>query len=139
MQAEKKKEGEKVVAAEKNFENRVKKFLKEQGCYFIKYWGGAAYTKSGVPDLLVCCNGHFVGIEVKAEKGKPSELQIYNLREIDKAGGYGVLLYPEDFEQFKVFIEYLNKLTIKYAAEWVYKGLKSKWKHFENKFNQRKE
>lgn len=127
------------MAAEKNFENRVKKFLKEQGCYFIKYWGGAAYTKSGVPDLLVCCNGHFVGIEVKADKGKPSELQIYNLREIDKAGGYGVLLYPKDFEKFKAFIEHLNNLSIKYAAEWWYKGLKSEWKHFENKFNQRKE
>ncbi len=127
------------MAAEKNFENRVKKFLKEQECYFIKYWGGASYTKSGVPDLLVCCNGHFIGIEVKAEKGKPSELQIYNLREIDKAGGYGVLLYPKDFEKFKVFIEYLNKPMEKFAADRVYKVMKSEWKHFENKFNQRKE
>ena len=88
------------MAAEKNFENKVKRYLKEQGCYFIKYWGGAAYTKSGVPDLLVCCNGHFVGIEVKAEKGKPSELQIYNLRRIDESGGYAILLYPKDFEKF---------------------------------------
>lgn len=124
------------MAAEKNFENKVKKFLKESGCWFLKYWGGAAYTKSGVPDLLVCCNGHFVGVEVKAERGKPSELQIYNLRKIDEAGGYGILLYPEDFEQFKGFIEHLNKLTIKHAAECVYNSMKSKWKHFENKMNE---
>lgn len=127
------------MAAEKNFENRVKKFLKEQGCYFIKYWGGGTYTKSGISDLIVCCNGHFVGIEVKAEKGKPSELQIYNLREIDKAGGYGILLYPKDFEQFKQFIGYLNKPMMTYAADKVYKVMKSEWKHFENIFNQRKE
>jgi hypothetical protein len=41
------------VAAEKNFENRVKKYLDEYGCWWLKYWGGAAYTKSGIPDLLV--------------------------------------------------------------------------------------
>ena len=122
------------MAAEKNFENKVKRYLKEQGCYFIKYWGGAAYTKSGVPDLLVCCNGHFVGIEVKAEKGKPSELQIYNLRRIDESGGYAILLYPKDFEKFKAFIEHLKKLSVQGAAEYWYKGLKSEWKHFENKF-----
>ena len=43
------------MAAEKNFENRVKKYLDEYGCWWIKYWGGAAYTKSGIPDLLVNC------------------------------------------------------------------------------------
>ena len=41
------------MAAEKNFENRVKKYLDEYGCWWLKYWGGAAYTKSGIPDLLV--------------------------------------------------------------------------------------
>lgn len=43
------------MAAEKNFENKVKKFLKENGCWILKYWGGAAFTRSGIPDLLVCC------------------------------------------------------------------------------------
>lgn len=51
-----------------------------------KYWGGAAYTKSGIPDILSCCNGKFLGIEVKAKNGKPSELQLYNLKKIDEAG-----------------------------------------------------
>lgn len=34
------------MAAEKNFENRVKKYLDEYGCWWLKYWGGAAYTKN---------------------------------------------------------------------------------------------
>ena len=38
------KEGD-VMASEKNFENRVKRFLKDEGCYFIKYWGGGEFTK----------------------------------------------------------------------------------------------
>ena len=44
------------MAAEKNFENKIKGFLKDHGCWFLKYWGGAAYTKSGIPDILACCD-----------------------------------------------------------------------------------
>lgn len=93
------------MAAEKNFENKVKQFLKESGCWFLKYWGGAAYTKSGVPDLLVCCKGRFIGVELKAPNGKPSDLQIYNLRGIDRAGGLAVLLYPKDYDLFKRLVD----------------------------------
>ena len=92
------------MAQEKAFENKVKKFLKENNCYFIKYWAGAAFTKSGVPDVLCCCNGKFLGIELKALNGKASDLQIYNLKKIDEAGGFGILLYPKDFEKFKNLI-----------------------------------
>lgn len=96
------------MAAEKNFENKVKKFLKEKHCWMLKYWGGAAYTKSGIPDLLVCCTGQFIGVELKAPNGKPSDLQLYQLRQIEASGGFGVLLYPKDFELFKQFIEQIQ-------------------------------
>ena len=96
------------VAGEKNFENRVKKYLKEQGCWSLKYWGGAAYTKSGIPDLLVCCGGRFLGIELKAVNGKPSDLQLYNLRRIQAAGGLGCLLYPKHWDLFKQMIEQIQ-------------------------------
>ena len=88
------------MAAEKNFENRVKDFLKEQGCWFLKTWSNGV-QRSGVPDILACYNGYFFGIELKAPKGTPSDLQIYNLLQIDKSGGYAILLYPKDFELFK--------------------------------------
>ena len=57
-----------------------------------------------MPDLLICCNGVFIGAEIKAPKGTPSELQLWNLRKIDESGGFGWLLYPKDFEHFKDFI-----------------------------------
>lgn len=96
------------MASEKNFENRIKKFLKEQGCYFIKYWGGGNFTKSGVPDLLVCCAGRFLGIEVKGENGKPSELQLYHVEQIKKAGGIAMVLYPGQFDDFKRLVKELK-------------------------------
>ena len=100
-------EGE-VMAEEKNFENQVKRFLKDQGCFIIKYWGGGQFTKSGIPDILICCKGHFIGVEVKASKGIPSPVQISTLRDIREAGGYGILLYPKDWDYFRHFIENLK-------------------------------
>ena len=92
------------MAAEKQFENKVKKFLKEEGCWLLKYWAGAAYTKTGIPDLLICCNGYFLGIELKATRGKASELQLWHIDQIKKAGGIAMVLYPKDFDSFKELI-----------------------------------
>lgn len=122
------------MAAEKQFETKVKKFLKTKGCWSLKYWGGASYTKSGIPDLLVCCNGQFLGVELKAPKGRPSDLQIYNLREIDRSGGYAILLYPDDYPIFQQLIQAIQSGD-KTGAESMYLALKVEWKHFENKMN----
>lgn len=113
------------MATEKNFENRIKGFLKEQDCYFIKYWGGGEFTKAGVPDILCCCNGRFIGIEVKAPKGKPSALQIHNLKKIDESGGLGVLLYPKDFDTFKYMIRLIKNDDYLWVHE--YNRLKDRW------------
>jgi Holliday junction resolvase len=104
------------VAAEKNFENRVKKYLDEYGCWWLKYWGGAAYTKSGIPDLLASSDGCFLGIEVKADNGEPSLIQLYHLRKIRESGGYGILLFPKDFEKFKGFNEHKSKSNAWYLS-----------------------
>lgn len=86
---------------EKNFENRIRAFLKTlpNGWHF-KHWGGG-YAKSGIPDLIVCINGKFVAIEVKASDGKASPLQIRNINEINSAGGYAIVAYPEQFDELK--------------------------------------
>ena len=95
------------MAQEKQFENKVKAFLKEQGCWILKTWSNGI-QRSGVPDLLVCCNGHFIGIELKGPRGKPSELQLWNLKKIEEAGGFAWLLYPSGFDNFKNFIDCLK-------------------------------
>lgn len=76
-----------------------------QGAYVIKYWGGGQFTRSGVPDLLVSVNGYFIGVELKATHGRPSPLQLYNLRLIGESGGVGILLYPRGMAHFKSFVE----------------------------------
>ena len=125
------------MGKEKVFETKVKSFLKMNDAYFFKYWGGGNFTKAGVPDIIACVKGRFMGIEVKAPNGKPTELQIHNLKKIDEAGGYGILLYPKDFE---IFMSLIHSITTPYKyghgeddlfyqvmEEEMYKVLKGVW------------
>ncbi|AZK44795.1 VRR-NUC domain-containing protein [Paenibacillus lentus] len=104
------------MASEKLFEKKVEKHLHAIGVYqagtpshrmetdqigwFTKIWGGG-YQKSGIPDLLCCVNGFFVSVELKASKGRPSDLQKMNTARINRSNGIGIVLYPEGFENFK--------------------------------------
>ena len=88
---------------EKQFENKIKKFLKSHGIWFTKVWGGG-YQKAGIPDILACVNGRFVAIEIKGSSGKPTELQKYNIKKINESNGVGIILYPKDFERFEKLI-----------------------------------
>ena len=97
----------KPMSSEKSFETQIKKFLDAEGCWFLKVWGGG-FQKSGIPDLLICCNGYFVAVEVKGDRGRASELQRYHLDQIKKAGGAGLILYPKDFDEFKTLIKKLK-------------------------------
>lgn len=89
------------MADEKRFEEKIKAYLKSINAWEIKYWGGAKFTKSGIPDILSCVNGFFVAIEVKGPNGHPTNLQLYQIREIRKAGGIAFVLYPKQFGKFK--------------------------------------
>lgn len=91
------------MGKEKIFEQKVKNYIAWNNGWCVKYFANG-FTKSGIPDILACVSGVFLGIEVKAENGKPSELQLYTVREIRKAGGIGMILYPDDFETFKELI-----------------------------------
>lgn len=62
--------------------------------------------------MLVCCAGFFLGIELKSEKGKPSELQLWNIEKIKQAGGYAQVLYPDQFEDFKKLIRFLKEYGV---------------------------
>ena len=84
--------------------------LKDNGAYFVKFFANS-YTKSGVPDILACVNGYFVGIEVKAENGHPSDLQIYNVQKIRESGGFSFIVYPSGYDALKKFIEDLKRET----------------------------
>jgi len=76
---------------EKKVKDKVKKILKENGVYFFSPVTGG-YGASGVPDIVGCYRGRFIGIETKAGSGKPTALQEKNLMEISEKGGIAILV-----------------------------------------------
>jgi Holliday junction resolvase len=73
---------------EKQLQYKILKLLRLEKAYSIKQ---IVSNKAGVPDIVFCINGLFGAIEVKGDKGKPSELQLYNINKIKKAGGKAII------------------------------------------------
>lgn len=96
------------MGPEKAFETRVKKFIEDEGGWQVKFFANRM-TKKGIPDILACINGYFVAIEVKAQNGEPSELQIHHCEEIRKAGGFAFVLYPSGYYAFQSFVKNLKR------------------------------
>lgn len=96
------------MAREKIFETRVKKYIESNGGWQVKFFANK-YTKVGIPDILSCINGYFVAVEVKADRGTPSELQLHTIKQIRDAGGFAFVLYPSGYEFFKEFVDDLKK------------------------------
>ena len=74
---------------EQQIQSNIIKYLeKDLGCYVVKI---IKASKSGVPDLICCFKGDFIGIEVKRPStiNNASELQRVNLELINNAGGIG--------------------------------------------------
>lgn len=64
---------------------------------------------SGDPDKILCINGFFIAVELKAnEDSKVSKLQLYKLQKVVDAGGFGLVCYPQNFQKTK---EILIKFT----------------------------
>jgi len=93
-----------ATTPEGKVKDRIKALLKEfepRVYYFMPQMGG--FGKSGVPDIVACANGVFVGIEVKADKSKnpPTALQEKNLNEIWAAGGVSLVIDAHDIETLR--------------------------------------
>lgn len=59
--------------------------------FFWKEHGGM-YGTAGIPDLIVCYKGRFIGLECKVGKNTATALQQQTIQQILKAGGYAVVV-----------------------------------------------
>lgn len=94
-------------------EGKVKKtvnaMLDEFGCWhFMPVSNGMG--RHGIPDILVCLNGHFIAVECKAGKGKTTALQDRELQRIRDAGGHAFVVSDDPDTQLQL-LNFL--LTIK--------------------------
>lgn len=70
-------------------------------CWWIKTHG-SAYQKRGVPDILLCWRGRFVGIEVKQSGQSPTRIQAHTMRMIREAGGLAFVARSVDDVQREI-------------------------------------
>ena len=69
---------------------------------------GTGFGNAGVPDFLVCVNGRFIGIECKANGGTPTTLQLKNLANIRKAGGFAFVIDENNVDNLRNLLENLH-------------------------------
>lgn len=76
--------------------NCVKQLKALGAYYFYPVTGG--FGTSGVPDIIACYKGLFFGIECKAGKNKPTELQALNLTKIHDAQGLALVINENNMD-----------------------------------------
>lgn len=107
------------MGPEKRFETKVKNYLSNIGIYAlgterqkmvnfpIGYYEkrfANRNTKRGLPDMHVCIKGISIELELKADNGKPSDLQIKMCQQIRESGGHAYIVYPSAFDQLQEII-----------------------------------
>ena len=95
---------------ESKVKDKIKKILKEHSVYYAMPMG-TGYGSSGVPDFLCCVNGEFLAIEAKAGKGETTALQDKNLKEINAAGGYTLVIRETNIDYLKEVIQECKERT----------------------------
>ena len=73
---------------ERDIVNAIRKYLHSlnEDVFFWKEHGGP-YGTSGVPDIICCYKGRFIGMECKLPGRKLTELQKRAITRINRAGG----------------------------------------------------
>jgi Holliday junction resolvase len=74
------------VGPEAKLQQKVVRYLKTLGSNVWYFKSSDRYTV-GIPDLIICYNGRFIAIELKALKGVVSRIQSHQLSVIQRAGG----------------------------------------------------
>jgi len=92
-----------AATPESKVKKQIRKILDTTRSYYAMPIG-TGYGNSGVPDFLVCHQGHFIGIEAKAGKGKTTALQEKNLADIRAAGGITFVINETNLDELKEFL-----------------------------------
>ena len=69
---------------EQAIQAKIQKYIKARGGYVVKT---ITSNRAGIPDILCCIDGKFIGIEVKVPGKQASPLQLANGELIEAAGG----------------------------------------------------
>ena len=89
---------------EKSVKDAVKRRLKKHNAWYTMP-NQAGFSQRGVPDILACCNGVFIGIECKFGKNKPTALQEQQLEAIQNAKGVSLVVHENNLKSLEAVLE----------------------------------
>jgi hypothetical protein len=92
------------MTPEAKVKKKVVAQLKAMGAYYF-YPVTGGWGKSGVPDIIVCYRGRFFGLECKAGGNKPTALQTLHLKQINDAGGVGLIVHEHNADVIGSILE----------------------------------
>ena len=97
------------MANESLFITQIKKYLRDRGAYCEKIWGGG-FQSAGIPDIIGCYRGYFIGIEAKVGNNKPSEIQKAKIKMINDAGGFAKVVWKLD--EVKELLDLIDNINV---------------------------
>lgn len=97
-------------------ESKVKKactkLLDAAGAYYFSPVTGG-FGRSGVPDIVACMHGRFLGVECKAGGNKPTALQEAEMLKIRNAGGSTLVINEDNINELKEWLDARSKHEIR--------------------------
>jgi Holliday junction resolvase len=93
-----------MATPESKVKKKVKKILDDLGAYhFSPMMDG--YGRSGVPDIIACYKGKFIGIECKSGDNKPTLLQLRNIDDIKRNQGLAIVINEGNIESLLALVK----------------------------------
>ena len=93
-----------MATPESKVKKRVKKILDDLGAYHFSPMT-AGFGRSGVPDIIACYKGKFIGIECKAGDNKPTLLQLRNIEDIKRNQGLAIVVNEGNIESLLALVK----------------------------------
>ena len=97
-----------ALTPERKVKTKVTNILREYGAYYFYPLTGG-FGKSGVPDIIACYRGRFIGIECKAGTRRPTNLQEKNLEDINRNGGVALVINEENVEEVAYALDTIRR------------------------------
>lgn len=91
-----------MVIRESIIQKRILEYLNGlPGCKAYNMHGNG-YQGAGRPDIIACCRGQFLALEVKTDNGQPTRLQLHELEKWREAGAVASVVHS--VEEVKTLI-----------------------------------
>lgn len=87
--------------------DKVVKLLKANEVYYF-FPNTHGFGRSGVPDIICCVRGKFLGIECKAGDNKPTALQEKEMQSIRDAGGKTLVVNENNISDIESIVKEMS-------------------------------